>query len=71
MTTKRAGLMIDGIDTLIDMNGFDKVLAYVRRLNDLATIHGSTILLHTDKSTMDEEQFKALSNEFDEIHDYL
>ncbi len=71
MTTKRAGLMIDGIDTLIDMNGFDKVLAYVRRLNDLATIHGSTILLHTDKSEMDEEQFKALTGEFDEIHDYL
>jgi hypothetical protein len=71
MTTKRAGLMIDGIDTLIDINGFDKVLAYIRRLNDLAAIHGSTILLHTDKSGMDDDQFKALTDEFDEIHDYL
>ena len=71
MTTKRAGLMIDGMDTLIDINGFDKVLAYIRRLNDLAAIHGSTILLHTDKSGMDDEQFKTLSDEFDEIHDYL
>ncbi|MDH3364778.1 MAG: DUF835 domain-containing protein [Thermoplasmata archaeon] len=71
MTTKRAGLMIDGLNTLIDINGFDKVLAYIRRLNDLATIHGSTILLHTDKSSMDDGQFKVLTNEFDEIHDYL
>ena len=71
MTTKRAGLMIDGLSLLIDLNGFDKAIAYVRRLNDLATIHGSTILMHTDKSEMDEDQFKALSDEFDEIHDYM
>ncbi|UCE81018.1 MAG: DUF835 domain-containing protein [Methanobacteriota archaeon] len=71
MTTKRAGLMIDGMSLLLELNGFDKVLAYVRRLNDLAVIHGSTILLHTDKSELEEEQFKRLSDEFDEIHDYL
>jgi hypothetical protein len=71
MTTKRAGLMIDGIGALIDMNGYDKVLAFVRRLNDLAMIHGSSILLFSDKGGMDEGQFKAMSDEFDEIHDYL
>ena len=71
MTTKRAGLMIDGLATLIELNGFDKTLAYVRRINDLAAIHGSTILIHADKTSMEEEQFKALSDEFDEIHDYL
>jgi hypothetical protein len=71
MTTKRAGLLIDGIDMLVGLNGFDRVLAFIRRLNDLAMIHGSSILLFVDKSAMDEEQFKALSDEFDELHDYL
>lgn len=70
MTTKEAGVLVDGIDTLIELNGFDKVLAFTKRLNDLAAIHGSTIVLALDKNTLPPEQFKAVSDEFDEIHDY-
>ena len=69
-TTKRAGLLVDGIDQLIDLNGFDKVVAFVRRLNDLAAIHGSTIIIHVDKSKMEEDAYNVISEEFDEIHDY-
>lgn len=69
-TTKRAGLLVDGIDELIDLNGFDKVVAFIRRLNDLAAIHGSTIIIHVDKSSMEEDAFSVISEEFDEIHDY-
>jgi hypothetical protein len=69
-TTKRAGLLIDGIDQLIDLNGFDKVVAFIRRLNDLAAIHGSTIIIHVDKSSMEDDAFGVISEEFDEIHDY-
>jgi hypothetical protein len=71
MTTKRAGLMVDGIDLLIELNGFERVIAFVKRLNDLAMIHSSSILLFIDKSTIDEEQLKNISDEFDEVHDYL
>jgi hypothetical protein len=71
MTTKRAGLMVDGVDLLIELNGPEKVIAFIKRLNDLATIHGSSILLFVDKSTVDEGDFKAISDEFDEVHDYL
>ena len=71
MTTKRAGLMVDGFDVLLKLNGFDKVLAFIRRLNDLAMIHGSSILLFLDGSSVDEDQFRHISNEFDEVHDYL
>jgi hypothetical protein len=70
MTTKEAGVLIDGIESLIEQNGFDKALAFVKRLNDLATIHGSTVLLSLDKTKLPPEQFKAISDEFDEIHDY-
>ncbi|HIH00495.1 TPA: DUF835 domain-containing protein [Thermoplasmata archaeon] len=71
MTTKRAGLLIDGVDVLIEMNGFDRVMAFIRRMNDLAMIHGSSILMFTYKVDLDEEQYRAISEEFDEIHDYL
>ncbi len=70
MTTKEAGVLVDGLDMLIEMNGFDKALAFVKRLNDLAAIHGSTIILALDKNAVAPEQFKAISDEFDEIHDY-
>ncbi len=69
-TTKRAGLMLDGLDMLMDLNGFDRVMAFVRRLNDLASIHGSTIIVHVDRSRFDEDAYNALSDEFDETHDY-
>ncbi len=70
MTSKEAGILIEGIDALTELNGFDKVLAFVKRLNDLAAIHGSTIVLSLDKKKMSEAQFKTISDEFDEIHDY-
>jgi hypothetical protein len=70
MTSKEAGILIEGIDTLTELNGFDKVLAFIKRLNDLAAIHGSTIVLTLDKKKMSEAQFKIISDEFDEIHDY-
>ena len=62
--------MIEGTESLIELNGFDKVLAFIKRVNDLAAIHGSTIILSVDKKRLSEGQFKAISDEFDEIHDY-
>jgi hypothetical protein len=49
---------------------FDKALAFVKRINDLAAIHGSTILMSVNKTKLTPEQFKTISDEFDEIHDY-
>ncbi len=70
MTTKGAGVLIDGIETLIEMNGYDKALDFVKRLNDLAAIHGSTIILSLKKKALPEDQVKKINEEFDEIHDY-
>ncbi|MGQ9587306.1 MAG: DUF835 domain-containing protein [Thermoplasmata archaeon] len=70
MTTKGAGVLIGGVETLIEMNGYDKVLDFVKRLNDLAAIHGSTIILSLNKEALSEEQVKKITEEFDEIHDY-
>jgi len=70
MTTKGSGVMLDGVDQLISINGFDKVLAFVKKLNDLAKTHGSTIVLSVNKQGLPEDQYKRLSDSFDEIHDY-
>ena len=71
MTTKNAGVLVDGIDTLSEINGFDKVMAFVKKLNDLARTHDSTIIVSIDKKGLSESQYKALSGAFDEVHDFL
>lgn len=70
MTTKRSGLVVDGLDMLVKENDFEAALAFIKRLNDLATIHGSTIILVLDKGSLTPDQFKVVSEEFDEVHDY-
>lgn len=70
MTTKNSGLMIDGLDKLIEQNDFEKVLAFIKRLNDLAAIHGATIILALSREGLTEAQYEAISGEFDEIHDF-
>ena len=70
MTTKGAGVMLEGVDTLIELNGFEKVLNFIKKINDLASTHGSTIILALDKKKVTESQFKAISEQFDETHDF-
>jgi len=55
---------------LIELNGFDRVMSFLKKVNDLATTHGSTILLSLDKTKVPPDQYKAISDEFDEIHDF-
>ena len=70
MTSKQAGVLVEGLDILIEANGFDKVLSFVKKLNDLAAIHGSTIVFAVDRAKLTGDQYKALSDDFDEIHDF-
>jgi len=70
MTTKGSGVMLEGVDTLVEMNGFEKVLNFIKKINDLASTHGSTIILALDKKKLTENQFKAISEQFDETHDF-
>ncbi len=70
MTTKGAGVMLEGVDTLVELNGFEKVLNFIKKINDLASTHGSTIILAMDRKKVTESQFKAISELFDETHDF-
>ncbi len=71
MTTKKSGLLLDGIWSIVSSNGFEEALAFVRRINDLAKVHGASVIMWFDRDTLPEGQGKALSDEFDEVHDYL
>jgi hypothetical protein len=70
MTTKSSGVLLDGLGALVQLDGFDATLAFIRRLNDLAMIHGGTIIVPMKKGALPEDQYQKISDEFDEIHDY-
>jgi len=71
MTTKKSGLLMDGIAAVISANTFEDALAFVKMVNDLAKVHGGSVILWFDRNALPESQGKALSDEFDEVHDYL
>lgn len=71
MTTKRSGLLLDGLESIIAQNSFEAALAFVKRVNDLARVHGASVMMWFDRNRIPEGQAKALSAEFDEVHDYL
>lgn len=71
MTTKRSGLLLDGIEAIVSENGFENSLALVKRVNDLAAVHGASVIMWFDRGRMPEDQARSLSDEFDEVHDYL
>ena len=71
MTTKRAGLLLDCVESVISKNSFDEALAFIKRVNDLAKVHGASVITWFDRERIPEGQAKSLSDEFDEVHDYL
>ncbi|TFG69887.1 MAG: DUF835 domain-containing protein [Methanomassiliicoccus sp.] len=71
MTTKRSGLLIEGLEAILSENGFEATLAFVKRVNDLSAIHGASVIVPVNKERIPEDEYKIISDEFDEVHDYL
>ena len=71
MTTKRSGLLIEGLEVILSENGFEATLAFVKRVNDLSAIHGASVIVPVNKERIPEDEYKIISDEFDEVHDYL
>ncbi len=71
MTTKRSGLLIEGLEAIIFKNGFDAGLAFIKRVNDLSAIHGASVIVPVNKENIPEDEYKLISDEFDEVHDYM
>jgi len=71
MTTKKSGLLVDGVDTVANENNDEAALAFVKRLNDLAAIHGGAVILSVNPESISEQLYKDLADQFDEVHDYL
>jgi len=65
---KEAGVvLIDGIEYLITNNNFLTVLRLVQALRDTVAIHGATVVLSVNPSTLDTHQLTLLEKEVDGV----
>ncbi|MCK4443893.1 MAG: DUF835 domain-containing protein, partial [Thermoplasmata archaeon] len=60
-------VMIDGIEYLVVENGFDRVLRFVKKINDLASVNDATIFVPLTPSALGEDEFAMLRKEFDKV----
>jgi phage FluMu protein Com len=63
----RGVLMIDGIEYLVVENGFDRVLRFVKKINDLASVNDATIFVPLTPSSLGKDEFAMLRKEFDKV----
>jgi hypothetical protein len=61
-------LLIDGLEYLLVENGFGKVLQFVKRVIDLASLNNATIIIPLTPSSLEKDQFARLRKEFDRVH---
>ncbi len=60
-------VMIDGIEYLVVENGFDRVLRFVKKINDLASVNDATIFVPLTPSSLGRDEFAMLRKEFDKV----
>ena len=58
-------ILIDDLEYLNSLNGFDKMMDFVKSLNDTASINNSTTIAPVNPSAFDPDKFHILAGAFD------
>lgn len=62
-------VLVDDIKYLSMTNGFEKTLAFIKSINDVASIHKSSIMVPVNAALFDESEMHQIENIFDEVID--
>ncbi len=60
-------LLLDGFEYLTVENGFEKVLKFIKKINDLSSVNHSTFLVPMGGDSITPEQMGILRKEFDKV----
>lgn len=60
-------VIIDGIEYLTVENGFERVLRFVKKINDLASVSDATVIVPVGPSALGKDEFAMLKKEFDKV----
>jgi len=58
---------IDCFDYLMMMNGFNSILDFLKTLTDNASMYSGTLIVLSNKVTMESNQWSILEKEFDKV----
>jgi ssDNA-binding Zn-finger/Zn-ribbon topoisomerase 1 len=58
-------VLLDGLEYLVLENGFNKVIKFVKRVNDAASMEGATIVMPINPRSFEERQLNVLKRSFD------
>jgi hypothetical protein len=61
-------ILIDGLEYLIIENGFEKILKFVKKINDIASVNEATFIVALNPGSLPLDQATTLKKEFDKAH---
>lgn len=62
-------LLYDGLDQMINESSLGEIVRFLRKANDMAFVHGVTVIARVTPGILGESELKRLASEFDEEMD--
>jgi hypothetical protein len=64
-------LIIDGVEFLILINGFERVMTFIKKMNDIMSATASTLITSINPSAFSEEKLSIIEREFDKVYKFI
>ncbi len=65
--TKGGAVLLDGLEYLVVENSFDRVLKFIKKVNDLASVHEVTLIVPVTTGSLGPDEMTLLRKEFDRV----
>ena len=65
--TKGGAVLVDGLEYLVVENSFEHVLKFIKKVNDLASVHEVTLIIPVTAGSLGADELTLLRKEFDRV----
>ncbi len=65
--TKGGAVLLDGLEYLVVENSFERVLKFIKKVNDLASVHEVTLIIPVTAGSLGSDELTLLRKEFDRV----
>src|SRR2546426_2530252 len=65
--TKGGAVLVDGLEYLVVENSFDRVLKFIKKVNDLASVHEVTLIIPVTAGSLGTDELTLLRKELDRV----
>lgn len=68
---KGGAMLLDGLEYVVVENGFDKTYKFIKRVNDLCSVHGMTFIVPITPGALGPDELTMLRKEFDRVEELV